>query len=135
MLNFSKADFEELCNHLLETDFSDCYSSVIVEDVWSTIKHAILYAMNLHIPMLKIKSHKHPKWYNSDIRHHLNCIRTLRKSCSFDVGHEMHLASHALHQNYNSETQLQHKMLAAKADFEEELILNSSSNNISCKGV
>jgi len=64
---------EELCNHLLETDFSDCYNSVVVEDVWSTIKHAIL--------MVKIKSHKHPKWYNSDIRHHLNCIRTLRKRC------------------------------------------------------
>jgi len=79
--DFCKADFEELCNHLLETDFSDCYNSVVVEDIWSTIKHAILYAMNLHIPMVKIKSHKHPKWYNSDIRHHLNCIRTLRKRC------------------------------------------------------
>ena len=73
LIDFSKADFEELCNHLLETDFSDCYNSVIVEDVWSTIKHAILYAMNLHIPMVKIKFHKHPKWYNSDIWHHLNC--------------------------------------------------------------
>ena len=61
-LDFSKADFEELCNHLLETDFSDCYNSVVVEDVWSTIKHAILYAMNLHILMVKFKSHKHPKY-------------------------------------------------------------------------
>jgi len=42
---------------------------------------------------------------------------------------KMHLMPY--NQNYNSETQLQHKMLAAKANFEEELILNSSSNNIS----
>jgi len=41
----------------------------------------------------------------------------------------MHLIPY--NQNYNSETQLQHKMLAAKANFEAELILNSSSNNIS----
>ena len=68
VFDFSKADFGELCNHLLETDFSDGYNSLLVEVVWSTIKHAILYAMNLHIPMAKIKFHKYPKWYNSDIR-------------------------------------------------------------------
>jgi len=83
VFDFSEADFGELRNHWLETDFSDCYNSVVVEDVWSTIKNAILYAMNVHIPMVKMKSHKYPKWYNSDIRHHLNCICMLRK--------EMHL--------------------------------------------
>jgi len=37
VFDFSKADFEGLGNHLLETDFSDCYNSVDVEDVWSTL--------------------------------------------------------------------------------------------------
>jgi len=40
---------------------------------------------------------------------------------------KMHLMPY--NQNYNSESQLQHKMLVAKADFEEELILNSSSKS------
>ena len=123
--DFSKADFDGLCNHLLETDFSDCYNSADVEDVWSVIKLAILYAMNLHIPQVKIKSQKHPKWYNSDVRHHLNCIRTLRRRCF------LHPTIHNSSKLQMSETQLQHKMLAAKASFEADLIQESSPKNIS----
>ena len=37
VFDFSKADFEALCCHLLDIDFSACYSSAIVEDVWSII--------------------------------------------------------------------------------------------------
>jgi len=85
--------------------------------------HAV--AMNLHIPKVKIKSHKHPKWYNSDIRHHLNCIHTLRKRC---ISRPTIRNSSRLQL---SETQLQHKMLAAEANFEAELLLNSSPSNIS----
>ena len=81
--------------------------------------------MNLHIPKVKIKSQKHPKWYNSDIRHHLNCIHTLRKRCI------SHPTIHNSSKLQLSETQIQHQMLAAKDNFEAELILNSSPNNIS----
>ena len=81
--------------------------------------------MNLHIPKVKIKSQKHPKWYNSDIRHHLNWIHTLRKRCI------SHPTIHNSAKLQLSETQIQHQMLAAKANFEAELILNSSPNNIS----
>ena len=125
VFDFSKADFEGLCNHLLETDFSVCYNSTDVEGVWSVIKHAILHAMNLYIPKVKIKSQKHPKWYNSDIRHHLNCIRTLRKRCI------SHPTIHNLSKLGISETQLQHKMLAAKANFEAQLMQKSSPGNFS----
>jgi len=65
------------------------------------------------------------KWYNSDIRHHLNCIHMLRKRC---------ISRPTIHNSSKlqlSETQFQHKMLAAKANFEAELILNFSPNNIS----
>jgi len=55
-----------------------------VEDIWSTIKDAILYAMNLHIPMVKIKSHKHHKWYNSDIRKLLTVMSTI--NCLLNFG-------------------------------------------------
>ena len=120
--DFSKADFDGLFNHLLETDFSDCYNSADVEDVWSVIKHAILYAMNLHISQVKIMSQKHPKWYNSDVRHHLNCICTLRKRCL------LHPTIHNSSKLQISETQLQHKMLAS---FEADLIQESSPKNIS----
>ena len=87
--------------------------------------YSILYAMNLHIPQVKIKSQKHPKWYNSDVRHHLNCTRTLRKRCL------LHPTIHNSSKLQSSETQLQHKMLAAKASFEADLIQESSPRNIS----
>jgi len=62
---------------------------------------------------------KHPKWYNSDIRHHLNCICVLRKRC---------ISRPTIHNSSKlqlSETQFLHKMLAAKANSEAELILYS----------
>ena len=61
--DISKADLEGLCNHLLKHDFSVCYNSTDVESVciWSVIKYAILHSMNLYIPKVIIRSHKHPK--------------------------------------------------------------------------
>lgn len=77
--DYSKADLGALCDHLLDTDFSDCLYSDNVEYVWSSIKSSILNAMNIYIPKVRIKPRKHPKWYNSDIRHMLNCICTVRR--------------------------------------------------------
>ena len=59
---------------IIDTDFSDCFHCVEVEDAssYTCIKYTILSAMHLHIPKVKVKSNDHPKWYNSEIRHILN---------------------------------------------------------------
>ena len=51
VFDYSKANFEGLCNHLLESDFSDCYILDNVEYVWTKIKQTILSAM--HCTFLK----------------------------------------------------------------------------------
>ena len=85
----------------------------------------ILYVMNMHIPQVKIKSQRHPKWYNADIRHHLNCLRILRKKS------RLHPTHHNLSKSHISETQLQDKMVVAKSAFEARLIDRSSKENTS----
>jgi len=89
---------------------SDSVPSVLISSP-EVLEFLSVTTMNLHIPKVKIKSHKHPKWYNSNIRHHLNCIRTLRKRCI------SHPTIHNSSKLQLSETQIQHKMLAAKANF------------------
>ena len=77
----------------------------------------------MYTPKVKLKPGKQPKWYNSDIRHHLNCIRTLRRKCS----------SHPTSFNFSKlqalEIQLQDKMSAAKSSYESSLIQNLSKGS------
>ena len=80
MFDYNNADHEGLCDYLLDSDFSVCLLSESIEQVWSFIKNTILEAMNLFIP--KVKAKVHPKWFNSEIRHTIKCLRTLRRKCS-----------------------------------------------------
>ena len=58
-----------------------------MEYVWSHLKSTIYCAHDLFVPKFKASSHTSPKWFNSDIRHQLNRIHTLRnrikKSATF----------------------------------------------------
>ena len=38
VFDYSKANFEGLCNHLLESDFSDCFILDNMENVWTKTK-------------------------------------------------------------------------------------------------
>ena len=70
-----------LCSFLENSDFSHCFLSCDVDHVWSSIKLIIQQAMDLFIPKVKLRSHQFPKWFTPDIRHRLNCLRTLRRKC------------------------------------------------------
>ena len=65
-----------LCEFLFDCDFSKCFQSSNIEYVWKFIKGSICHAMDLFIPKVKLRSSKHPRWFNSDIRHHLNCLHS-----------------------------------------------------------
>ena len=41
----------------------------------------VVKAMELFIPMVRLKSRQYPKWFSSNIGHDINCLRTLRKRC------------------------------------------------------
>ena len=123
--DYSKADFDSLCDYLLDIDFEDCFYSDDVESVWSTIKSTILNAMNLFIPKLPRRSHNHPKWFNSVIRHRINCIRTLRKRCL------QHPTPYNHSKLKNLENLLQKDMIAAKSTYEKYLIKSCSKGQSS----
>ena len=79
VFDYPKADLEGLSCYLLDYDFSICLQSSCIGIVWTNIKEAVTNAMNLFIPKVRLRRHQTPKWYTSDIRHHLNCLNTLRK--------------------------------------------------------
>ena len=46
---------------------------------WNYIKTAILESCNRFIPKVRIPSTLSPRWFNADVRHKLNKVRTLRR--------------------------------------------------------
>ena len=49
--------------------------------IWDTIEHLLMDATQLFIPITKVHSHQHPKslWFNSEIRHNIKQLGTLRR--------------------------------------------------------
>ena len=76
--NFSRGDFEGLCSYLSNYDFSCCYQSDDIESVWCFISSVIKEAIDLFVPSTVVHHDHQPKWFNSEIRHHINCLYTLR---------------------------------------------------------
>ena len=79
VFDFRKADFESISSFLLDLDFSPIFESFDIEIIWSFIKSSIYKAMSLFNPKVLIKRRKDPKWFDSDIRHNLKCLRTLKR--------------------------------------------------------
>ena len=82
-LNYTEADFEGMCDFLLDWDFDSCYFSQDVEVIWSRIKLAILTAIGKFVPIVTVsKRHSHlPRWFNSSVYHDLKRVRTIRRQC------------------------------------------------------
>ena len=83
--NFAKGDYVGLNNYLSTYDFSAFYSTTDVEQAWSIIKQCLTTAIDLFIPKVRSKPSQYPKWFSSDLKHQLNCLRTSRKKlrCHF----------------------------------------------------
>ena len=77
------------------------------------------------IPRIKIHSNQQPRWFTPEIRHHIKCLRTLRRK------HKRHPTNHHSEAIYHSETILQVKISKAKIDYESNLISNCAFNNTS----
>ena len=95
----------------------------IIYYIWATIKSFIFEAMSLFVPKKRMKNHQGPKWFNSDIRHHLKCLRTKRRKFN---------SRPTLHQQNSieaSEDLLQQKMVQAKSNFERKLIESLQSGD------
>ena len=76
---FCNADYESITSHLINSDFSIVYDSSDIEFIWFYIKSLIYNAMLIYVPKILVKRCQGPKWFNSDIRHHLKCLRSLKR--------------------------------------------------------
>ena len=103
---------------------TSCFLHTDVESVWNIIKSVVLSSMHQYIPKYRIKNRKSPRWFTSEIRHLLNCLRSLRKK------YKTHPTQNNLNHLKSAESHLQQKISNAKTDYEQTLV-NSCSNNMS----
>ena len=91
---------------------------------WSFIKSSIYKAMSLFTPKVLIKRRKDPKWFDSDIRHHLKCLRTLKRKFKSQP------TSQRGNKICDLELLLQSKIVNAKPNFENNLIESRVSSSV-----
>ena len=121
--NYSKGDYDGLHEYLFNSDFSFCFHSQNVEAIWLYIEKVITTAMRLFIPFTKFYSHQHLLWFTSDIRHHIKCLRTLRRKFRHHPSDQMAVNVKSL------EVLLQEKISLAKNSYESPLINNFAQAN------
>ena len=79
VFDYKNADMNNFLSYMLDCDFSGCLQSDNIEFIWSYIKSCIYTAMNMYIPRVRRRWHKFPCWFTPDIKHHLNCLHTLKR--------------------------------------------------------
>ena len=79
VFDFPKADYQGLCDYLLDIDFSHLFSLTDVEFIWSSLKNAIYTGMDIFIPKVRLKKHQYPRWYTAELRHLSKCIQTVKR--------------------------------------------------------
>ena len=115
VFDYTRADYNGLCDFLLESDFSHCLLSGSTEQVWSFLKHTILRAIYALV---------HPKsesQIQESSRHAIKCLRTTRKRCASRP------TPTNLSKRHSLESKLHQLMTNAKLRFEQNLSMQSSS--------
>ena len=123
IFNFPKGDYDGLCNFIYHSDFTLYYMSEDIEFVWSYLSNLIRNAFGHFIPIITVQDNNHPPWFNSDIRHHIKCLRTLRRK------HSKHPTDYNHTKLENSQVQLQSKISDAKNRYECNLVTQFAGNS------
>jgi len=74
-------NYPELCSYL-HNKLLEIMNVESVEEIWSIIKEAIIGGAQKFIPKHKRKTNTLPVWCNREIKHQINCLRTLRRKTS-----------------------------------------------------
>ena len=125
VFDFCNADYESISSFLLDANFSIVFESCSTECVWFCIKSFIYDAMLLYVPKIRVKRRQGPKWFNSNIRHHLNRLRTLKRKLKTQPTLQCKSKIHHL-QNL-----LQLELTQAKSNYEAKLIESHQTSNSS----
>ncbi len=84
--DYTKADWSGLCDYLLDINFSMCYESTCVEEIWWI---SVETGMKLFIPKVRLRKRQLPAWFTPNLRHQLKCLRTLRRKCRVKTSQTM----------------------------------------------
>ena len=105
-----------MCSCLLDIDFS--YIIFLnVEQSWLAIRNTILDAIELFVPKTKpVTQNSRPVWFNKDIRHQINCLKTLRRKTKqwFNLD--------KLKRLQEAEDRLQKSIIAARVSYAKKLL-------------
>ena len=120
-LDFSKGDYNAFNDYLLDTDYSFC-TAMDIDSAWIHLKHILSIGYSRYIPKVKISSHHPPKWFNSDIRHLLNRVHSLRRRFKRSPTPQLSERLSSLEQS------LQDLMTSTRIQFEASLFSDYSNN-------
>jgi len=109
---------------IYNSDFTSFYLSEDIEFQWSHLSNLIRSAFKLFIPTFTAHKNNQPPWFDSDIRHNINCLRTLKRK------HSVHPTEHNLNKLEYSQQQLHHKLSIAKSRYESYLIAGFACTKI-----
>ena len=116
--NFPKGDYLGMSNYLLSCDLSEFYTTTDIDKAWSTLKHHMDCSVDIFVPKVKLHSSLYPKWFNSKIRHQVNCLCTLRRKT------KNHFTESNLQRLIHAEDTLLTLISKAKSDYETNLVTN-----------
>ena len=117
---YALGDYINMDYYLINQGFDYSYSDI--ELIWSSLKDEIFRACELFIPWIKVSTLKLPKWFNPEIKHLLNRIRTLRRKLK-KSSNATKLASLS-----SLELELQELISNAKEDYKAHLLTSFSHN-------
>ena len=93
-----------------------------VDEIWLCLKSQLLLARDFYVPKFKIPAKPHPKWFDSAVRHKLNCVRTLHKKC------RKHPSLSNQQKLLALESDLQEAILTAKEQYMDSISREFGSN-------
>ena len=123
--NYTRGDYTGLCTYLNDIDFIPLYQTEDVDHVWSFIDLVVKSAMYQFIPIVSVPCTNQPVWFNSEIRHYIKPLRTLRRKCN------KHSTANNVAKLKSLESLLSTKVSAAKFDYETKLVASTNNNNSS----
>lgn len=121
--DYSKADYNAMCDYLLSLNLNNLLSSRDLEYIWSQLKQAVFQSMELFIPKVHLRAHQRPKWFTSELVNKLNKIHSLRKKC------KSHPTQGNISNLHARELELQTVMQEAKSLYEQSLVHNHACRN------
>ena len=123
VFHYGQANLEGLFSFIEGIDFS--VATHDVNSKWHILTESLFRARDLFIPSSLIYADSSPPWFNSEIRHRLNCIHTLHRRLKRNPCSSLSLCLAKL------ESSLTSLISSARSHYEEDLV-NTFRFNSKC---